>query len=1836
MSNPRSLAVGAFLSLPFVCLAQQPKQEKPRVLVANLPIHFEPFLSADQSNKMIARAPGGDVVFKVSELGVYLPDGSENLEITFPGSQKSNPVGVDLLTSQTNYLLGNDPSHWVTHVSNYRKVKYASLYPGVDTVFYGKGRQMEHDFIVSPGADYRQIRIHFGNHRAELSPDGGISVALATGGVGFERPIVYQQINGVQIPRKASFRSFENGDIGFEVQEYDRTLPLTIDPVLNFATYLSPNAPAALAIGTDSAGNSYVAGYASLGYPVTANAFNGCSSCTTGAVVTFISKLSPDGASLLYSTVLGGSSFAQPTGLAVDSKGDAIVTGFTGASDFPTKNGQPVLLNNAYFGFLASLSPDGSSLNFGTLLGTAPTATQGTFTYAQAVVVDPAGNAYVTGETGDGFPVTPGALNQGGGGNLGSQFNVYVAKFSPAGTLLYSAVIGDADPQNGGGGPIGSYALAVDSGGNAYVAGQAGTLWPVSSNAYLKQVQGSLPYANPFVTKVAADAKSLVYSTFLDYAYLVTGIAPLANGNVWVSGTSVGPNHPTTANAYQKGSPAGGEAFLTQLDSTGSSLVYATSLGDSTYTLQGFALDPADQSIWIASRTTNQNFPLVTPLQSTFPSSGIGPYGPVSVVNHLDATGENLLFSTFLGGAAPGYASSVAVDTQHRAHVGGAAQYGMYTTPGVYAPAVPVPGQGYTLSTYAYAALIDPNVSSPALCVSPNAGFSFPVVPVGTSQDVTLTITSCGTEALTVTGASTGAAVFTVPAASNQCNQSLPVGQSCTMAVRYTPTSASTDSSALTIASNASIPVAVLPISGTGTVPKISVLSRPSFPDTLIGQTSAPQTILIQSVGQAPLVIDASKTVVSGDFSLRGIGSCGTPFSSGACTFTVYFTPTAPGTRLGTLTIASNDPVNPTVSVPLMATGFGGAPVPEVMAASSQLVQAGADESNFVVLGYGFMPDSVVQLNGIAQPTTYVSNTFLSVNLPASSIPAGYGELTLTVATPAPGGGTSAPFTLTEFQALPQITSSLVYEPHSKMLYASIPAIDTSYPNTIAVIDPVTVTVKSHIAVGNNPGVLATSQDGSYLYVGLNGDHAIQRINLSNYAIERTFSLPVDATFGMTTVFDMHVAPAVSTEVVASLQIQASPSEDGIAMFNDTGLINWIPGQPQPQNQATLRLDRFTFTNSSFTLYARPSTSSGISEITYGTAGLQFSGSTCCVPVPPALAGQHLATDGTLIYTDTGLAWDPASGTLAKTFAVKASSVPDTVIPDGASSGKTYFLNPYGSYFQYQGTTIQAFDNASAALTGSLTFTSNTSIPNATGTQLVRWGTNGFAYRAATNVPSPTNDIFLFTSSIATAANLNPTPVANSLLPTATSATGSDFTLTVIGAGFVNGSTVEWNGSTRSTTVVSPTQLTATIYASDIAATGTAQIVVVSPGPGGGTSASLTFSIDPAVPAPVVTLSPNSLAFGAQTVGTTSAAQTVTLKNTGSANLAGLAFAISGTNAGSFAETTTCGATLASNASCGITLTFTPLAAGNLSAALAVTDNASGSPQMVTLVGSATAVPAPVVNLSPNALTFGAQAVGTTSAAEIVTLTNTGNATLSSLALAIAGINASSFAQTNTCADTLATNASCTLSVTFNPAVAGSFSATLTVSDNASGSPQAVTLSGSSPQEPLSIGPQSGGSTSSTVTAGQAGTYQLALTPTAGYTGTLSFSCNSLPANASCSFNPASLSLSSGNSGSVSVTIATEAQASAFNSVGRLPVIFAALILLPFTRRIRRIDMRVGAMLAISIVSALCVAACGGGASGSGSGNPTTTKVAPGTYSVQVVASDGTIKVSQTLTLTVK
>ena len=537
-------------------------------------------------------------------------------------------------------------------------------------------------------------------------------------------------------------------------------------------------------------------------------------------------------------------------------------------------------------------------------------------------------------------------------------------------------------------------------------------------------------------------------------------------------------------------------------------------------------------------------------------------------------------------------------------------------------------------------------------------------------------------------------------------------------------------------------------------------------------------------------------------------------------------------------------------------------------------------------------PPSYVLINGERQATTYEASGGLSVTVDPSLLSI-VGELPVVVVNPNPGGRSNS-VPLTVYQSLPISARTIVYDSVGKMLYASIPSESSANPNTVIPLDPSTGQTGAPIAVGNEPDLMAVSDDGSYLFVGLDADHAIRRINLKTLAVDETFSFPLDAELGLKlTAHDMKVVPGSPQSVVVALWRNASPAEAGVALFNGTGLVNYLANAGN-----SLAIDSFTFTSSPSTIYSIPFgfTSGFFSTLGVSSSGIQLissGGVSCC----DETVGSLVASDGTLLYTNSGEVWNPQTKKLLGTYTQSSSLFYEpSVVPD-ASTGRTFFLDSSSGYEgQSEFTDILSFDPTTFTAAG----TTALAIPGSS-SSLVRWGADGFAFISGV---LPSNRIILLRSSIANTGT-GAAPALNALVPNEAGTGSSDFVLTINGTGFIPASVVEWNGDPRETTYVSGTQISALISASDLASGGIDQVTVANPS--GGTSSALTFNIS----GPQVTLSTNTLNFGTKQVGATSPAAQVSVTNSGASPVTGLTVAITGTDAGSFSESSSCGATLA-------------------------------------------------------------------------------------------------------------------------------------------------------------------------------------------------------------------------------------------------------------------------------------------------------------------------------------
>lgn len=426
---------------------QIPQITKDRIQASFLraPLHFEANQGqTDEQVKFLARGSDYTLFLTSTESVLVLREGRQQSELGEKGSlsvrrnpkseiknAKSSVVrmklvganadpevkGLEQLPGKVNYFIGNDPKKWRTNVPTYKKVEHKDVYPGVNLVFYGNQRQLEYDFVVSPGADPKNIQIAFeGVENLRTDDKGDLILQTASGDLRMHKLLVYQEVAGVKKEIageyvlnpdsriKNSNSEVENPKsalVGFQVAAYESTKPLIIDPVLSYSTYLGGSGnEESRRIAVDASGSIYVTGLTrSIDFP-TANPFQAFNA--GGITDAFVTKLGAAGFPV-YSTYLGGSGQDAGTGIALEPgcamNCDAYITGLTHSTNFPTANPLQAAFGGVSAAFVTKLNSTGSALIYSTYLSGSADAS------GNAIAVDSSGNVYVTGYTHSlGFP----------------------------------------------------------------------------------------------------------------------------------------------------------------------------------------------------------------------------------------------------------------------------------------------------------------------------------------------------------------------------------------------------------------------------------------------------------------------------------------------------------------------------------------------------------------------------------------------------------------------------------------------------------------------------------------------------------------------------------------------------------------------------------------------------------------------------------------------------------------------------------------------------------------------------------------------------------------------------------------------------------------------------------------------------------------------------------------------------------------------------------------------------------------------------------------------------------------------------------------------------------------------------------------------------------------------------------------------------------------------------------------------------------------------------------------------------------------------------------------
>jgi hypothetical protein len=895
-------------------------------------------------------------------------------------------------------------------------------------------------------------------------------------------------------------------------------------------------------------------------------------------------------------------------------------------------------------------------------------------------------------------------------------------------------------------------------------------------------------------------------------------------------------------------------------------------------------------------------------------------------------------------------------------------------------------------------------VSTIVLTYNPTS-LTFPTVVTGNNSTLGLGVTNTGTAAATIASialAGTNAADYSITA--NSCPLTpltLAAGASCSLSVTFAPTATGTRVASVVVTGNQTGSPQSVPVTGTGQAPNTTITLSANYTFTTpqnVGTTSTTQpTLTITNTGTGTVTF-YSMTLGGanpGDFPII-LNSCPQPVSTlGAgqsCSVKFQFSPTAAGTRTATLTLVDNATGTPQQWT---ITGTGQTPVLTVTLTASTTassinyttpINTGTTAVN---IGYTYITNTgntTVTISNISftgtNPSDFALSTSQSCGIAPFTLTAGAQCYYYVNFTPSASGARTANLV---------VTDTATNSPQS----ITVSGIGQT-PTQVLAFSPTTISNSTPVNVGS------TASNIGYTYIENTGNSpmtvtaiSITGANASDFALSASTNctaLPFVLGGNGQCYYYINFTPSAAGTRTASLVVTSSASNS-------------------PQSVPISAIGQ---TPTSGLTFSNIPINAG--SVSLGTTAVNANYT-------------YITNTGTTAFTITGLA---ISGTNASDFSLTGASASCAPLP--------ILLNPGANCYTYVNFTPSATGVRTANLvvtdtasgsphTDAITGTGTTTTSFTAGPASLAFGTQGLT---TTSLPKTVN-VF----------NTGATAVALTSVA-ATGVNPGDFNVT--------------NGCGLS--VAAGTSCAITITFSPAAAGARAASLTITPTTGTplttsltGTGAAATFTLS---------ISPASLSYAAQFISTTSAQQTVTVSNTGNSAATFSNIALTGTDAGDYAfSANTCGSVLAQGASCTVSITFTPTAGGARPAALTFTDNFNNSPQNVTISGTGK-LSTQTLSISSTGIVFPALNLNTTSAANSVTVTNNGTASVSIGGVSLVGTNPSDFALQNnsTCAGTLAAGAACTIYVTFTPTVVGARAAVIQISDTAAGSPQSVSLNG--------------------------------------------------------------------------------------------------------------------------------------------------------------------------------
>jgi hypothetical protein len=683
-------------------------------------------------------------------------------------------------------------------------------------------------------------------------------------------------------------------------------------------------------IALDGAGDAYVVGQTfSSDFPTTPGVFQSSCGGTCVGGDAFVAELNASGSALLYSTYLGGSSNDQGNGIALDASGDAYIVGYSQSTNFPTTLGAyqtTCTCSKAADVIVSELNPSGSALIYSTYLG-------GTGSdEGYAIALDASNNAYVTGYThSTNFPTTPGAFLS----TIGANEAGFVTALNAAGSaLVYSTYLGGSTTNTT---PCETCAtsIVVDSLGSAYVTGlTAESNFPTTPGAFQTVLKSSSKGHDAFVTKLNPTGTALVFSTYLGGSNDdgAISIALDSAGNVWLKGNTQSSNFPVTPGAFQTVAGGNFDAFVSELDPTGSFLLYSSYLGGSGAEYGGatrmLAVDnQSPPNVYVAGYTNSTNFPIIggafqsvsagsnDAYVSKFapsPNAGLAPttlnFGnvsdgttsaPLSVT--LTNTGNENLNVSGVGLTGTNSSDFAQTSACGQLTAGGSCTINVTFTPtivGTESGEVSVTDDA--ANSPQLVPLSGTGVGAGPMVVLAPGSLSFSLQVVGTSSVAqVVTLSNVGNAVLNVTSIASSGDFAQV----NTCGSTVAAGANCTITVTFNPMSINTRLGNITVTDDASTSPQIVPLTGTGTYFSLSPGSL-NFGTVKVGTSSALQVITLTNMDNVTLVIRSVSIAGVSRADYSQTNTCGSRVTKGAsCSITVTFTPMATGTRSAQVSI---------------------------------------------------------------------------------------------------------------------------------------------------------------------------------------------------------------------------------------------------------------------------------------------------------------------------------------------------------------------------------------------------------------------------------------------------------------------------------------------------------------------------------------------------------------------------------------------------------------------------------------------------------------------------------------------------------------------------------------------------------------------------------------------------------------------------------------------------------------------------------------------------------------------------------------------------------------------